>query len=704
MSTPLKSATKADERAAETKASIRVAVAALPASRPGFSTPVVAIPPPPPTFKDAQYREFPERDLAHQSNVTASTPSHKRKYDDFIEVDAPGAQLDVQKQKSEEALRNLLGLMTDILEEEDNLEPDTSGAMSTDTLRYLVLSGDAEQRSRAMLAPGVYGKLESSLEKVIAGGRFARLPIDQLLRLQKLCEGALSAAESTDLTIEAGWSEDDIESWLQRTAVAETGLKSARLSLKIMAGGREEKQLYSEELLQSLLEVLKHTVDTCLTPVIEARSTGASAETFRTGTSQKKVLLVLLHHTSKIMRLLAATLTKVEVAESTITTVEFLITRLIFVENAHVEKDSALGIQKFEAFRRDATDVLAIIFARYPDQRECIVGEILTSLEKLPQTRQSARQFKLIDGKNIQLVSALIMQLVQTSGAPADRHARTMRPNVIRKSSVASDADDDVSEAGDGEEAPRAQQGQFMVCASAEAAEQDPDTAVQGLSRMVMPRVEDASRNADYIIKFFVQRALTSTKTGDQPYRNLLDIFTEDLLNVLGSTDWPAAELLLRRLLVRCIGITESSSSTAPAKNMALELLGMMGSAISDVATQVRQLGKMVDHVDSDLSQSLVRLSEEYFDGNLQATGLLDWDGPYRATLQYLQARDLDDSQIRSARGYYLTQWALGVCTEFNSNIADGDTKSQLSPSDCGWLAFQLAKLLTDSRWVEADE
>jgi len=59
---------------------------------------------------------------------------------------------------------------------------------------------------------------------------------------------------------------------------------------------------------------------------------------------------------------------------------------------------------------------LAQIFARYEDQRIFIFDEILTSLEKLPVNRQSARQFKLVEGgKNIQLVSALMMTLVQTS-------------------------------------------------------------------------------------------------------------------------------------------------------------------------------------------------------------------------------------------------------------------------------------------------
>ena len=45
-----------------------------------------------------------------------------------------------------------------------------------------------------------------------------------------------------------------------------------------------------------------------------------------------------------------------------------------------------------------------------------IFNEIVTSLEKVPVARQSARQFKAHEGKSIQLVSALLMRLVQTSG------------------------------------------------------------------------------------------------------------------------------------------------------------------------------------------------------------------------------------------------------------------------------------------------
>src|SRR5690606_14232146 len=123
----------------------------------------------------------------------------------------------------------------------------------------------------------------------------------------------------------------------------------------------------------------------------------------------------LAHQTKKILALFANFLSRIEVAEGTITAMEFLATKVIFAESAHNDRESALWLQKYEAVRRGAMDVLAKIFSKYQDQRAFILDEILVSLEKLPSTRQSARQFKLIDGKNIQLLSALVMQLVQTT-------------------------------------------------------------------------------------------------------------------------------------------------------------------------------------------------------------------------------------------------------------------------------------------------
>ncbi len=667
------------------------------------SSPVVAIPLPPPTFDHAEYIAFPDTKSGKRKIEDTNNTSRKRKYGVFTEDVEVTVRVDNQKQKSDECLRTLQNLIGDIFEAEDQLQPDTSEALSKEASKFFVAGDVSDQPNEATLAPWVHSKLEASLQQVIASRRFAKLPLEDLVRLQNLCEAPISSAESTDLTIEPDGSETDVEDWLRRIRVAEAGLKSARTLLRTMVGGREEKQLYSEDLLQNVLNVLKTVIDSCIVPVVEARSTGSSSHIFVRASSQQKPLLHLLYQASKAMSLLADLLAKVEIAESVFTTVEFLVVKLVFVENAHADKESALGVQKFEAFRRKATDVLTRIFARYADQRQSIVGEILTSLEKLPQSRQSARQFKLTDGKNIQLVSALIMQLVQTSGSPMDESSGNKKRELLRTTDVPSDIETDASDNGEDDDKRHSQTARRTTHDTKETAEKDPESALHSLAATAQPLHESASIIADYIITFFIQRALRSPKTGEQPYRNLMDIFTEDLLNVLSSTDWPAAELLLRCLLVKTISIAESASSAAPAKGMALEMLGMMGSAISDVAKYVRQLTKTVDHCESALSDFLVHLSDEYFDGKLQGQDLFGWDGPYAANLQYLHTRDIGDSQIRSARGYYLTQWAIGLCNHSRSSDMDGNDEHDVSNARSVQATARLQSLMSDCSWPEAD-
>ena len=55
------------------------------------------------------------------------------------------------------------------------------------------------------------------------------------------------------------------------------------------------------------------------------------------------------------------------------------------------------------------------IFAHHESQRSWIIEEILSSLIKLYSANQKAGQFRLRDGRSIRTVSALLMQLVQTS-------------------------------------------------------------------------------------------------------------------------------------------------------------------------------------------------------------------------------------------------------------------------------------------------
>ena len=612
--------------------------------------------------------------------------SRKRKRD--VEPQTPDTlyQTKDQRAASDETLRQLKGVIQDIFEADDHSQVDVPGLNFSVHAQYFV-SVYGEEQEINTLTPAIHVKLESSLHKATTTGRLAEIPADHLQRLQRLCEGALNSAKSSDLHPELEWSVDDFAGWVSRLDAVDLGLRSVRTILRMMTGGREEKQIYSEELLQSVIDVVKKTLDHCIIPVVEARSAGPSAAFFEAASSHKKVVSQLLFDVSKVMALLAKLLSEVEIAETIITGIEFFAFPLLFAENAYSEKESVLGIQRFESLRHTAMDMIATIFLRYPGQRLFLFDETLSSLQKLPVTRQHARHFKLADGPSIQLVSALIMRLVQTSATRSTRVIKKTPKHTLTPDEGEQGSEFDSSQEEHLKVADNVEQSADSVTSESDE-HSSRDVAMQRLGKDATSRLDDAAKSAQYVVKYLVQRAMTASKTGDQPHRQLLDLFLEDFITVLGLPEWPAAELLLQILFANCRNIAENQKSLAPAKNMALEILGQMGSAISELVSNTRHAARALEGQESQYSGYLRQMLDDYMDGSLEASEVVIWDGPYHAVAEYLQTKDSDDPQTVSAQAYYLARWAK----VFTSGAVKVDPRSEE-------LASKLRKMVLGTDW-----
>ena len=632
-----------------------------------------------------------EKYKSYEESFLVTSKSKKRKRDGDEELETND-----QKALSLEALRNLQVLIGDIFDAEDsfNIEDERSIVGKT-----LVLSHGADGDS-VTLAFDIQIRLESSLHKVISFGRLRDIPLGDLSRLLKLCEGAFSSVDGVDVGIQSEWQDDNILLWLENLEVIYTAFRSARTALRIMTGGREEKQLYPEELLQKIIDVLRKVTDTCIVPMVEARSSGPRSEIFRLMSANKKALSQLLHGASKIMHLLVELLSGEELSEGPVIALEFFTIPLLFAENAANEKESVLGIHKFEAFRRTAMNMIAEIFSRYPEQRQFIVNEVLSSLQKLPTTRQHGRQFKLADGKRLQLTSVLLMRLVSNSGTYSSSifHKKAWRvlPGHDSESSIDS-ANGDSDAANRAEDALTSEEESGVRNHHNGVAEFD--TVPKRFVTLAKSLFDSAGGSAQHIVNFLVQRASTSSKTGEQPHRHLLDMFVEDLVAVLSWPEWPSAELLLRALVSKMIDIAESSQSTAPAKNMALEILGMMGSAILDVTYSARQTVRGLENDESRLTELLQQQLDDHISGTLGKWDLASWEGTFRIILEYL-GENKADPQSLSAQAYHLMQWIKFVFWGHNSTSAP--------PDDLGKdrthrdLAVKLGRMLVDTKWSSA--
>ena len=634
---------------------------------------------PPPTFNSQEFQPVPSV-LYTPENLSA----RKRDAEELADSQQLYGGLD-QRQRADAAFTELRRAFQDIFQAEENLSAQSS------TIPLVMLTNDQEPT----LTVSAHQKLHGLLQKAISLGCFAQVPLEALLRIQRLSDGALRHSAGLDLKLRDTDGESEVEGWAQQLPEVDAALKAARTSLRIMSAGRDDRQLYSEDIIQGAVDLFRNVMDGIVIPVAELRNSGPTERVFRQLAGHRKNLTTAFTSCQRLFALMADLVSKTELSETVINTLQDAASHLLFVENAHAERDSVLGVQKFDGLRLAAMDMLSQVFVLNPQLRQSIFDDILTSLEKLPVGKQKARQFKLVDGRSIQPVSALILRLIQASAGKVDD--KKLKPRAAFRP-LDDEADD--GPAGEGAAAGDDADAKFFATVTTEerAAGQH-STAIQELSNVTQVLAETARRNASYVVNYIVTRALTSTKGGETPYRNLLDLFVEDFTTCVDSPDWPGAELLLRILMLKMISMVEGGEkqAAATAKNMALEVLGTLATAISKLRSQVQKASNPVDS--DELTGYLSDLAAAALDMKSRPEQLTDWAGPYRTLLEYLEAKRSDDPHLTSAISFVVADWAARVCTAYDASEDDDVSRDR----ELGRIAYRLRRMTEDPQWLSTE-
>jgi cohesin loading factor subunit SCC2 len=252
----------------------------------------------------------------------------------------------------------------------------------------------------------------------------------------------------------------------------------------------------------------------------------------------------------------------------------------------------------------------------------------LTSLAKLPSNRQQARHFKLLNGKSIQLVTALMMRLVQACGACFN--PPNIDPTLLNNHS--GDVDVEIARTN-----------------------KRIDTFVDEWSAASKAALQSSA----YIINYLTSRALQTTKTApsDSPFKALLDIFTEDLLTVLTRPEWPAAELLLRSLTKNLFACIDGDTHGAQVKNVAVDAVGQIASKIRAVQKKLAEQLSARTEEDNDSMALIARVNG------------------------YSLAPPLTMQELRDIQEVYHIVWAK----------ADAGMRDALRFQSCTWANFVLS-------------
>jgi cohesin loading factor subunit SCC2 len=566
-----------------------------------------------------------------------------------------------QREQGDTAVYSFQNTLLSIFEEHSRVADETQDQSAILASGFFEPAGDDDDFA-IQFSTNMLESLHSKLKSLVDLKRLDDISDEHIKMLRQLCDGPAQKAQTLNLRLHQDVSSEEVESWLERIRIAEIGAASASIILLTALGNKSSS--IASETLQAIPGVLVNIFESCLIPIVEARPDGQSAELFRAATVNMQPIKKLLDTSRKLLDQLASASIEIQEARSCVNSTEFLAAKLIFVQNAPTDKNAALGAKTFERTRKNVMATLARLFAAYVGDRRPILDEVLSSVDKLPSTSRSARQYTLGDGKSVMLITALLMQLVQTSALSINRRSTQVPKRRGKRVKLNNEEDD----SGDSE---------------AEADTMDVDSEedqdeVSRLRRKADELYSSAMYTSREIVRYLVGKASKVSKTGDSPYRNILDLFIEDLVALLPLPDWPASQLVLE-LLGREMSTLAENEKAAGVKNMALESLGTMGAAIAGCkATAEAQASALSRDVESlsATGRALSILANDFFSRALAREELMGSHGPFALTCQYHEMqqsrKDTRSLRARSAQSFYLAQYGMVFCRTAGEEPANG--------------------------------
>lgn len=589
---------------------------------------VVQVPARPSTYRAEDYVT-----IEHSPKQTKSAPT-----------DGESIQAQTQRQQSTEALRKFQDFLNEIFEAQDLIDA-SGGSFLNSKSSFFFQSFENEAEDGLSLSLKVLDRLRDELRKLTSLQRLRDVAVDDVRRLQQICEPSIERGQTINLHHDDTTSSEGQVSWKSRILRANNSVCCAIVAIYTMIGNPHNEDLVSGDIMRWSANTLNHVLNACIVPVVEARPDTNDDLLFSQANEQVEWLKLLLQSSRRLLETMTTACIEVRGGDMCVSTVEFCAARMIFVQNATSEKNSAIGTQVYESFRKAAMASVSRIYARFPRERPAIMDEILSSLDKLPSKSRSARTFRIGDGISIQLISALFMQLVQTTtmdvpGKPSEKNRAAKRKRHLP--GIEDEQESDSDDTSDGKN-------QDLT--------ESTDHKTQ-LFRQVNQLYNPAAKSTNDIVSYLVGKASKTTKTGEAPYRGILDLLVEDLINVADNIDWPAADLLLSALVGQMLWLADNEK-IASTKNMALECLGTIASAVYDLRAKaskiLEDINKSDRSVHSKAAADLSRFGKLLQEGRILPSDYLSFTGPYFIVVSHLQNRvEKLTLHQQSAKCYFL--------------------------------------------------
>ncbi|CED83634.1 Sister chromatid cohesion protein SCC2/Nipped-B [Phaffia rhodozyma] len=335
----------------------------------------------------------------------------------------------------------------------------------------------------------------------------------------------------------------------------------------------------------------------------------------------------------------------------------------------------AAGAKSLKGLRLDALGLLRAVFGKHESQRTWIIQEILTSLIKLPDVKKNQKQFNLRDGRSIHLVSALILQLIQTC-------THTVKEDILRIRN-------------------RSNMRRLVDKKGGKAPKQTKQETYKEIGQIYAAANEAAVKSAKSIALFLVNTTASSkaSKTSEAEHRAVLDMILHDLVTVLFWPEWPGASQLLTwfcKLMISSLNDEKTSAEDNASKSIALDHLGLIGARLRTSFLQASIRAKKAGLEDIG---GVVSLPEIVSNLNLEQLDQLS--SLESEMIEHLCRAATTDPSLASSYEYCTAIWGQEISLELsklaNSVLTDeSDTEGLLN------MTLALRKCL-DDLWVETE-
>ncbi|ABN68178.2 predicted protein [Scheffersomyces stipitis CBS 6054] len=349
--------------------------------------------------------------------------------------------------------------------------------------------------------------------------------ISYLSKIQDLCLRTINASENIDFSelslrvIAPDLQDNDLASLIISLETCLNFTKASKIMLLLLTSHYSEKLMFYDAHTNSVIQLMDSVVDLLIIPLASFENVQPITNTL------KPILARLLVEVCDLFQLFNSYKHPNRFDDTLITKLEYLCIHAVFAEYRSKGNNSFFGLSQFELLKLRSCEMIISLFSNISDQREFILGELISNFDKLSPNRTVARQYKLAGGGNVQLVSALLAKLIESSSADFDVSS-------LSESFIDSPA----------------------------------------LSNNVKESILNCKKTGDNISRMLISKFSGTTSTMS---KQSLELMVEDLLSLMLSPVWAGSTVLLTSITNSFL-IMINAEADPPLETTMLDMLGLI--------------------------------------------------------------------------------------------------------------------------------